>query len=235
MDHRGQLSPDLMIVGSNILLNYVFYGFLLFHYKLQLQIAAANSWVHYWGCKPSGVAATVVSSTMVCVCHYVYIETKQSPAAFTQCMNVQLRMDRRALIFINKPNQISSLTAFHFRNIFKFLCLNNITKCTYIVHLQLPCLEEHALTRCMLCPVEICPNRLLCYCVCPQVASCQKIFYLDLAYSADCSCFFSEQKSKNPTCCFGNCQEWCSLWTLFPHSPHSLVSGAKNYFAVICS
>lgn len=60
--------------------------------------------------------------------------------------------------------------------------------CTYTVHLQLPCLKEHVLTHCMLCPVEICP----------QVASCQKIFYLDLAYSAHCSCFCSEQKSKNP-------------------------------------
>lgn len=106
---------------------------------------------------------------------------------------------------------------------------------TYMVHLQLPCLKEHVFTHCMLCPVEIWPNRLLCYCVCPQVARCPKIFYLDLAYSADCSGFFSEHKSKNPTCCFSNCQEWCSLWMHFPHSPHSLVSGAKNYFAVICS
>lgn len=67
---------------------------------------------------------------------------------------------------------------------------------TYMVHLQLPCLKEHVFTHCMLCPVEIWPNRLLCYCMCPQVARCPKIFYLDLAYSADCSCFFQNRNPK---------------------------------------
>lgn len=54
MDHRGQLSPDLMIVESNILLNYVFMGFYNSITSCSKQLSALLRLQAQWCCCHSG-------------------------------------------------------------------------------------------------------------------------------------------------------------------------------------